>query len=210
MRDVPHLLEDTIAALFHYPGPVVAFVNGHAIAGGCILALCCDLRVVAPARGSSSGSTRWRSGCGSRGGSCGWSSGGSRRRASTRSCSGGACTGRTTRSASGSRTRSATSRSGARAARPPRPSPGCRLRAQQGGDPRRGARRGSGDPPRVPGRGAALMDRAGPARAPAGVFGRAQAEGVSGLPGRAGCGTLARWVACCWVWRRCARAGRRA
>jgi enoyl-CoA hydratase len=43
-----HLLEDTIAALFHYPGPVVAFVNGHAIAGGCVLALCCDLRVVAP------------------------------------------------------------------------------------------------------------------------------------------------------------------
>lgn len=43
-----HLLEDTIAALFHYPGPVVAFVNGHAIAGGCVLALCCDVRVVAP------------------------------------------------------------------------------------------------------------------------------------------------------------------
>ncbi len=41
------LLEDTIAALYHYPGPVVAFVNGHAIAGGCVLALCCDLRVVA-------------------------------------------------------------------------------------------------------------------------------------------------------------------
>lgn len=42
------LLEDTVAALFHYPGPVVGFINGHAIAGGCILALCCDLRVVAP------------------------------------------------------------------------------------------------------------------------------------------------------------------
>lgn len=42
------LLEDTIAALFHYPGPVVAFINGHAIAGGCVIALCCDLRIVAP------------------------------------------------------------------------------------------------------------------------------------------------------------------
>ena len=33
------------AALFDYPAPTVAYVNGHAIAGGCILALCCDWRV---------------------------------------------------------------------------------------------------------------------------------------------------------------------
>jgi enoyl-CoA hydratase len=45
------LLEDAMAALFHYPGPVVAYVNGHAIAGGCVVALCCDVRVVAAAPG---------------------------------------------------------------------------------------------------------------------------------------------------------------
>lgn len=31
--------------LFRYPGPTVACVNGHAIAGGCILAVACDHRV---------------------------------------------------------------------------------------------------------------------------------------------------------------------
>lgn len=41
-------LEATCRALFTYPAPTVALVNGHAIAGGCILALCCDWRVAAP------------------------------------------------------------------------------------------------------------------------------------------------------------------
>jgi enoyl-CoA hydratase len=41
------LLRELVEALFAYPGPAVACVNGHAIAGGCILALCCDLRVAA-------------------------------------------------------------------------------------------------------------------------------------------------------------------
>ncbi|MCK6535376.1 MAG: enoyl-CoA hydratase/isomerase family protein [Polyangiaceae bacterium] len=44
------LLEEMTRALFEYPGPTVALVNGHAIAGGCVLALCCDHRV-APASG---------------------------------------------------------------------------------------------------------------------------------------------------------------
>lgn len=39
-------LEELIATLWAYPGPTVAAVNGHAIAGGCILMLCCDHRVV--------------------------------------------------------------------------------------------------------------------------------------------------------------------
>ena len=39
------LLRDISAALFDHPAPTVALVNGHAIAGGCVLALCCDLRV---------------------------------------------------------------------------------------------------------------------------------------------------------------------
>lgn len=38
-------LGDLVATLFDYPGPTVAHVNGHAIAGGCILALCCDWSV---------------------------------------------------------------------------------------------------------------------------------------------------------------------
>lgn len=40
------LLEECMVALYLYPGPTVALVNGHAIAGGCILTLCCDRRVL--------------------------------------------------------------------------------------------------------------------------------------------------------------------
>jgi enoyl-CoA hydratase/carnithine racemase len=39
-------LEDLVKALYEYPAPVVAWVNGHAIAGGCVVALAADVRVM--------------------------------------------------------------------------------------------------------------------------------------------------------------------
>jgi enoyl-CoA hydratase len=39
------LLDDMIDAFFDYPGPLVTCVNGHAIAGGCVIALAGDVRV---------------------------------------------------------------------------------------------------------------------------------------------------------------------
>ena len=55
--DVPGLttflgvLEDLVDALYTHPGPTVAWVNGHAIAGGCVLTLCCDVRVMTAREG---------------------------------------------------------------------------------------------------------------------------------------------------------------
>jgi enoyl-CoA hydratase/carnithine racemase len=45
MESFLRLLDTLMTTLFAYPAPTVAVVNGHAIAGGCILALCCDHRV---------------------------------------------------------------------------------------------------------------------------------------------------------------------
>ena len=39
-----HKLYDTV---FYHPKPVVAAINGHAIAGGCVLAACADRRIMA-------------------------------------------------------------------------------------------------------------------------------------------------------------------
>jgi enoyl-CoA hydratase len=44
-------LAATIRQLFAYPGPVVSAINGHAVAGGALLAWCADLRVMADGKG---------------------------------------------------------------------------------------------------------------------------------------------------------------
>lgn len=44
-------LAHAVEALFTFPKPVIAAVNGHAIAGGCILALAADYVVMAEGRG---------------------------------------------------------------------------------------------------------------------------------------------------------------
>jgi len=46
-RRLVEALNDSFGTLYAWPKPVVAAVNGHAIAGGLILALCADWRVVA-------------------------------------------------------------------------------------------------------------------------------------------------------------------
>lgn len=39
-------LSEAFLAVFEHPGPVLAAVNGHAIAGGCVIAAACDLRMM--------------------------------------------------------------------------------------------------------------------------------------------------------------------
>jgi enoyl-CoA hydratase len=46
VREFLPALTETFLAVFDHPGPVVAAVNGHAIAGGCVLAAAGDVRLM--------------------------------------------------------------------------------------------------------------------------------------------------------------------
>jgi enoyl-CoA hydratase len=48
VRDGVRALAEAFGTLFAFPRPVVAAINGHAIAGGCIIACACDHRVMGP------------------------------------------------------------------------------------------------------------------------------------------------------------------
>jgi enoyl-CoA hydratase/carnithine racemase len=45
LHELLAVMDEAAGALFLHPGPTVACINGHAVAGGCLLALCCDHRV---------------------------------------------------------------------------------------------------------------------------------------------------------------------
>jgi enoyl-CoA hydratase len=51
LRQFLPVLNKMFDAVFNFPKPVVAAINGHAIAGGCVLAACADFRLMARGNG---------------------------------------------------------------------------------------------------------------------------------------------------------------
>ncbi len=51
LRAIVAALDAMYEEIFLFPRPVVAAINGHAIAGGCVLACCADYRVLAEGLG---------------------------------------------------------------------------------------------------------------------------------------------------------------
>jgi len=50
-REFVPVLTDALRGIFEYPGPVVAAINGHAVAGGCVLASAADRRIMSDSGG---------------------------------------------------------------------------------------------------------------------------------------------------------------
>ena len=46
LKSIVVAIDEMYEEIFYFPKPVVAAINGHAIAGGCVLACCADYRVL--------------------------------------------------------------------------------------------------------------------------------------------------------------------
>jgi enoyl-CoA hydratase len=50
VREFIPALSEAFLAIFDHPGPVLAAIDGHAIAGGCVIAAACDVRIMSGGR----------------------------------------------------------------------------------------------------------------------------------------------------------------